>query len=120
MTHTKERSAANGFSLVEALLALVIFAICAVSVSLYVLSASRAQQAGRTDTRVWSAVHTKFEEILADGYASLSSGADTVQGYPMTWTVSGSDPKKLFLYVSVSRSDGTTRPDTFVTYVAKP
>ena len=107
----------TGFSLIEVVVSLVLFAVIATSLTHAVFVAGRSLEQGKSDTRLWGAVHFQMESITADGYDGLSSGSATVDGYPMKWVVQGTDPKRVVLEVTATRF-GTSVRDTFVTYVA--
>ena len=59
-----------------------------------------------------------METLLSTGYDSISTGADTVGGFPLTWTVQGTSPKRVIMLVERPTSTYGVRPDTFVTYVS--
>jgi len=113
----KRLRTADGVSLVEVIVSIILLTIVVTSLAQASFLAARYLQQGQSDTRMWNAVHFQMESITADGYDALSSGSSAVEGYPMTWAVQGSDPKKVILEVTTSRY-GTSTRDTFVTYVA--
>ena len=85
----------NGFTLVEALLAVVIFALMAgVLASLY---ASGLQNlAARHDgVALDSALRSQMEVLLSEKYSQVSSGSSTISvngtDFNMTWTVAAID-----------------------------
>ena len=117
MNCLKRLRTADGVSLVEVIVSIILLTIVVTSLAQASFIAARYLQQGKSDTRMWNAVHFQMESITADGYDALSSGSSTVAGYPMTWAVQGSDPKKVILEVTTSRF-GTSTRDTFVTYVA--
>ena len=59
-----------------------------------------------------------MEKLLAQGYTNVVSGSDTVQGFPVVWNVTGTDPKKILLVIDRTTLMGVVRPDSFVTYLA--
>ncbi len=108
----------TGFSLIEVVVALVVFTAAVLALSTSGLLAGRQIQMGRVDSRVWTAAQSQMERIKAQGYDNVTAGSATVQGYPMSWTVLGTDPKKVTLAVQVTDWRGVVVPDTFVTYLA--
>ena len=85
----------NGFTLVEALLAVVIFALMAgVLASLY---ASGLQNIAARDDGVAldSALRSQMEILLSEKYSQVTSGSSTISingtDFNMIWTVAGID-----------------------------
>ncbi|NIS01065.1 MAG: hypothetical protein GWN99_08355, partial [Gemmatimonadetes bacterium] len=62
----------------------------------------------------------QVETLVAAGYDSVSTDSGTVQGYSMSWTVSGDDPKQILLVVHRENFRGQMVSDTVVTYLANP
>lgn len=111
------RRRGRGFSTVEVLVGLVILMVGVLALASSISTAAKDMTAGRRDALLWSAVHQKTEELLAAGYSDLSSGSDSVDGFDLSWSVQGTEPKKLILVVMPADRWGLARPDTFVTYV---
>ena len=111
-------SGRQGFTLVEVIMALLIFAIMMVGLTSAGLVASSQLRVGRNDVRIWKAVSYRMETLLAEGYDSLSAGADTIEGYSMVWTVTATDPKKILLVIDRKTLSGDIRPDSFVAYLS--
>ena len=116
MTSLKRLRESDGFTLVEVIVSLILFAVMVTSLAQAIYVAGEHLRQGQTDTRMWSAAHFQMETIIADGYDDLSGGSATVEGYPMKWEVQEVDPKKVILEVTTDRF-GTSVRDTFVTYV---
>ena len=93
----------DGASLVELVVAVVIFAIAVLGMVQMSLVARQQARAGALATDVWTVAQLKLEEIKATDFDSISGGADSIRGYPVSWTVSGADPKSVTLSI--------TRPD---------
>ncbi len=110
----------RGVSLVEILIGVVILAVALVALSAAGGVAARQVYAGRQDMGRWSAMQQQLESLVAPGYDSVSSGSNVVQGYPMTWTVSGTNPKQIMLLMERENYSGVTVQDTFFTYIADP
>jgi prepilin-type N-terminal cleavage/methylation domain-containing protein len=118
MKLSRWRGDASGLSMVEVLVALVIFSVVIVGLTSAGIVAGAQLRMSRTDVRVWTAAHYQLEKVTAAGYDGVSAGTDTVQGYPVSWDVQGTDPKKVILTVQAKNSAGVVVPDTFVTYLA--
>ena len=109
----------QGFTLIEIIMAVLIFSIMMGGLMSAGLVASNQVRVSQTHARVWHAATYQLEKVLAEGYDSLSSGSDTVQGYATAWTVTGTDPKKIVLVIDRPTLLGDIRPDSFVTYLAE-
>lgn len=107
----------RGISMVEVLVALLVFVLGVVALSTSGMVAGEQMRAGRSDAHLWAAVHQQFDVIRAQGYDNLTAGADTVHGFPMSWDIQGADPKKIILTATVMSRRGVAVPDTFVTYL---
>ena len=70
--------------------------------------------------RRWVVLQQQMEDVLAVGYDSVTAGSATVQGYPLSWTVTGSDPKQITMVMQRENHAGRTVEDTVVMYVANP
>ncbi len=109
----------RGASLVEVLVALLVFTVAVLGLTSAGVVASGQVREGWTDSRLWSAVHTQMDSLVAVGYDAVASGADTVAGYAMVWTVQPGNPKKIVLVTGTANYEGVAEQDTFVTYLAK-
>ncbi len=107
-----------GVSIVEVLIALLVFVIGALAASQNTLSARQQAKAAEITTEAASAAYYQMETLRSLPLDSLDSGADTVWGFPIDWTVSGTSPKVLVLTVERSTIVGGMTVDTFVTYAA--
>ena len=111
----------RGISLVEVLVALLIFSVAIIGLSSVGLVSSKTLRTGDSYTNASIAAQTKLDSLRSVGWAALTdglTGSDTVQGYAVSWSVAGNDPRKVTLVVARSVL-GTVYPDTFVTYVAQ-
>jgi len=107
----------RGFSIVEVVISLVIFAVAMTGlVSMSVLGSEQLRVAGDEDER-WAVSQEKLEELIARDTANLTSGSDTIRGYPLGWTVTKGDPSKVVLLVTARDGSPLSRTDTLVTYV---
>ncbi len=117
-TSTTTSGPEAGVSIVEVLIALLVFTIGALAASQNTLSARQQTKAAEIMTEAAAAAHYQMETLRSLPLDSLDSGADTVWGFPISWTVSGTAPKVLVLTVARSTILGGMSVDTFVTYAA--
>jgi len=110
----------DGVSLIEVLIGVIILTLALPGLAAAGGVAARQVYMGRVDMARWVAVQQQLETLVAAGYDSVSAGSDTVQGYPMSWTVSGVDPKQVTLVLERENYRGQTVMDTVVTYMANP
>ena len=113
-----ERQSSAGMSLIEVIVAMVILVVGVVGVAQYGLVARQQARRGQVAMDVWSVGHLKMEEILAQDFASIASGSDTVRGYPVRWTVTSTDPKRIKLVIERNSLNGQgVVADTLVRHV---
>ena len=110
----------RGISLVEILVALTILAGALLSLASAAGLASRQLLSGRTDLNAWAASQSQAEDLMSRDFDTISSGSATVHGYPMAWTVSGTNPKKVLVEVDWTNRSGRVVADTLVLYRAQP
>lgn len=110
----------RGFTLIEVIMAVLIFSILMGGLTSAGLVAANQLRLAQNDVRVWKAATYQMEKLVADGYASVTSGSDTIQGFNTVWTVSGTDPKKVLLVIDRTTLTGAVQPDTFMTYITDP
>ena len=107
----------RGISLVEVLVAIMILAGALGSMVAASGHAARQSFGSRRDLEVSAALQNQMETLRATGYKAISTDTGSVFGYPMKWTVSGTDPKKLVLEVRwTDRRTGAAVRDTLVQY----
>ena len=112
-----------GFSLVEVLVAVAVFAFAILAMAVSSGLVSKQMKAARRDLRLAFAMQQKMEELLALGWANLTPGttADTVAGFPMTIQISGTNPKVIRLIAQYRAEPGLRAgADTLLTMVAQP
>lgn len=112
--------ATQGASLVEVMMALSIFVIVVLALTTSGFVASRTLRSGRSYMATSAVAQTKLDSLRAVGWLALAgqSGADTVEGYPVTWDVQGTNPRHVVVLVQRTVPAGVF-VDTFVTYVAQ-
>ncbi len=118
--HTKRARDERGVSLVEVIVGMVILASGVMSLAGAAGLAMRTTVRGRQDMQLWAAVQWKADSLVSLGWGNVTYGSDTVHGYPMSWTVSGTDLQQIELLTDhPSLTTGATIRDTLVLYLAK-
>jgi type IV pilus assembly protein PilV len=70
----------NGFTLLEVLVALLVFSIGILGIAPLFISAPRYNQSSQTMTEAVTLAQSKFEEFKAFQYDDIADGLDNVQG----------------------------------------
>ena len=107
-----------GISLVEVLISLIVFTVGVLAAVQQSLTARQHARVAEYVTESAAAAQYQMEALRALPYDSISSGSHTVWGFPLTWTVTGPDPKVIILAVERPSVLGGVTVDTFVTYAA--
>ncbi len=109
-----------GHSLLEILVAMVMFSITLLSLAGGTLLAMRSMTASKAYAVGAVAAQSTLDSLRSLGWTALAglSGSYTTQGHAVTWAVTGTNPRKITVAV-VRRTTPTVRSDTFVTYVAR-
>lgn len=82
----------NGFTLIEVLIAMVIFAVGILGVAKMQLSAIDGNSTARKFTEAISAARDQIEPIMASSFDSITTGTKvTAEGYDVHWTVNDLD-----------------------------
>jgi Tfp pilus assembly protein PilV len=110
----------RGVSLVEILVGVLILSVAILGLAGAGAVAARHVNYGRNDMLLWLAVGGKVEDLVAAGYSGVTTDSAFVQGYPMRWTVTGTDPKKVTLIVQRQNLSGAAVEDTLILYVSDP
>ena len=105
-------------TLVEIMVAMTILAIGLLAIATAGSVAGRQVLTGRKDLSVWSATQQQIEILMQQGYKNVKTDSATVQGLPLQWTVSGTNPKKLVLQTTWTNTARATVKDTVVLYFA--
>jgi type IV pilus assembly protein PilV len=82
----------NGFTLVEVMIALVIFSIGILGVAAMQINFIQGNATARGVTEAANQASGKMEDLVALSYASVASSNETVGDYTLNWTVSHPDP----------------------------
>ena len=117
-TRTRTSGPRAGVSVVEVLVALVVFTVGALAAVQHMLTARQQARAGEIITEAAAAAQYQMETLRSLPYDSVASDSDTVWGFPISWAVSGTDPKVVVLAVERPSVLGGVTVDTFVTYAA--
>ena len=109
---TRQRRNEGGVALVEIIISIIILAVALLS-----LAAASAHAAGqiyhsRRELRMWSAVQSQVDSLRAAGFNNLVAGSATVEGYPVSWDVTGTDPKTVTLDIYYAPRQGETQTHT--------
>ena len=113
----REHTDTRGFSVVEVIIGIVMLSVVLMSLAGAAGLSLQTTSRGRADLDLWAAVQTKADSLIGLGWGNVVSGADTVQGYPMSWTVSGTDLERIDLVVDRSSWSGRQAvQDTIVLY----
>ena len=113
-------SGRQGFTLVEIIVALVIFSIMMGGLMSAGLVASNQLKVGQSDVEVWEVATYQMEKLIAIGYDSIKNGTDTIQGYPVDWTINGNSPKRIFVTIDRKNIQGQWKTESFETYLMDP
>ncbi len=117
-TDTRALGPEAGVSIVEVLVALLVFTIGALAATQHSITARQQARAAEIITESAAAAQYQMETLRSLPRDSLVSGSDTVWGFPISWTVTGAAPKVVVLAVERPRVLGGVTVDTFVTYHA--
>lgn len=111
--------ARRGLSLVEVMIAVVILAIAVLGLAGAAGWAAAQLHRSRLDLNAWAVLQAQVDSLSSVDYDKLADGSTVVSGYPLEWSVSGTNPKKLVLEVQ-SNLRGQVRSDTLVLYFSDP
>lgn len=110
----------RGMTLIEVMVALTVFTIAVLVLASTGVVAYQTLEHGDDFAHSASIAQTKLDSLTALGWAALGpqTGSETVAGYPVSWAVQDSNPRRIILIVE-RQAFGNTLADTFVTYVAQ-
>ena len=110
----------RGLSLVEVLVGIIILSVSLLGLAAAGGVAARQVRAGRADMHLWVAMQEQIEDLMRVGYDSVATNSAVVQGYPMNWTVTGTDPKRIDFVVQRTNGSGAAVEDTVILFLADP
>ncbi len=110
--------AAGGFSITEVIVSMMVVSIGVIAFATAVGLASKDIKLGQRHTDISMLVTDQLEQLKTVPYELVQSGQRNLGDYQLTWTVVGTDPKKVVLVVHYPGLHADTRADTLVTYIA--
>ncbi len=99
----------GGVALVEILVSIIILAAALLSLAAASGHAARQIYHSRRELRMWSAVQIQVDSLRSAGFKNLVAGSATVEGYPLSWNVTGNDPKNVTLDIYYADAQGETQ-----------
>jgi Tfp pilus assembly protein PilV len=112
--------ARRGGTLLEVLVAVVVFAIGLLSLIAGSLVAARAMKDSKSFASAAIAAQTTVDSLKAVGWDGIggASGSYTVRGHAVTWSVDTNDPRKVVVVITRQTSPSAVY-DSLVTYVGR-
>jgi prepilin-type N-terminal cleavage/methylation domain-containing protein len=110
----------RGLTLIELIVAVTILSVTLVGLAASARFAAREVAMGREDTHAWLAAQHQIETLMRAGFDDVGSGSTLVDDYTLTWTVTGTNPKKVLFLVEQKNARLETVRDTVVFYMADP
>ena len=89
----------RGLSLIEVMIAMVMLTTALLGLSSAAGLALQTTVRGRQEIQMWAAVQWKADSLISLGWGNVTTGSDNVNGYPMSWTVSGTNLEQIDLSV---------------------
>jgi Tfp pilus assembly protein PilV len=93
----RARRGQAGVSAVEVMVGVLLFGTAVLAVLTTGTAARSSLGSANRETRYWGAVQAQTEQLMAAGYSNVKTGSGYMYGFPMTWTVSGSNPKQVVI-----------------------
>ena len=110
----------RGVSLVELVVGMVLLTSVLLGLAGAAGAAARQTYRAKVDLEMWSAIQSEVDSLISVGWGTVASGSDTKGGYPMSWTVSGTNPKRIEFEVErMDLTNRTTVRDTLVFFMAR-
>ena len=114
----------RGFSLVEALVGIMILAIGLLGLAAAATHGLTQTVRARQDMEYFADVQQEIDSLLNRGWGRVQNGSATIRGRAIRWTVTTQSANSQLLKVGVQRR-GYQNPnrwtsDTLVLYLAKP
>lgn len=110
----------GGMSMIEILVGMIILSVSLLSLAGAGAVGARHLYLSRTDMHRWAALQEQVETLRQSGYSGVTTDSAVVQGYPISWTVTGTDPKKVVLLLERTNVASQIVQDTLVLYFADP
>lgn len=103
-----------GFSLLEVLVSIAVVGVLVPSL-LTAMGVSAITLQASEEKGMWAAaVQSQVEELVGLGYSNISADSATVDGYPMSWSVQGTDPKIVTIAVAKGQLAAGSAADTLL------
>ena len=96
----------RGITLVETLVMIIITSVTLLSLAAAMGYAYRNLGHSRMDMNAYAATQAKLETLVNVHYDSIASGSSSINGYSLSWTVTGTDPKMLLLDLYYTNRSG--------------
>jgi type IV pilus modification protein PilV len=108
-----------GFTIVELLVALMIFAVGMLGLAATAGSVTRMMGGAKRQVIAATVAQTRLERLRSSPCTSIASGADTTRGIVSTWTVTAvTRGMNITETVRFQTSRGVTRTRTYMTTIA--
>ena len=109
----------RGVSLIEVMVGLVMLTLALLALASAAGLALRTTARAGEDLQLWAAVQWTADSLVSMGAGNVVSGSGVVQGRAVSWTVSGTDPRRIDLVVDRRRmTDLAIVKDTLVLYLS--
>ena len=99
----------RGFSLIEALVALMLLLVALIPMAALPAATSRLYMASAAREQAALLAVQKLDELESKKFNDLSGGSQTIGGYSMVWTVGEAVDQKRKVKVSVTWNDGKSK-----------
>ena len=99
----------RGFSLIEALVALMLLTVALIPMAALPAATSRLYAASAAREQAALLAVQKLDELESKKFNDLSSGSQTIGGYKMTWTVGEAVDQQRKVKVSVAWNEGKSK-----------
>lgn len=113
----------KGFTLIEVMVAMGIFAIGILAVASMEITASHNNRSARLRTEAFTLASERIETLITREYASIADGSETGVEIDLLWTVTDDTPIANTKTITVTASwddRGGTRSDDFRYIIADP
>jgi prepilin-type N-terminal cleavage/methylation domain-containing protein len=113
--------ARRGSTLLEVLVAVVVFAIGLLSLMAGSLVGARAMRDSKSFASAAMAAQSTVDSLKAVGWADIAgaSGSYSVRGHDVTWSVSNDDPRRVVVTIT-RRTLPSGVYDSLVAFIGKP
>ncbi|HOB10625.1 MAG: prepilin-type N-terminal cleavage/methylation domain-containing protein [Acetomicrobium sp.] len=99
----------RGFSLIEALVALMLLLVALIPMAALPVAASRLYMASAAREQAALLAVQKLDELESKKFNDLSGGSQTIGGYKMVWIVGEAVDQQKEVRVSVTWNDGKSK-----------